>query len=263
MLISFEQRNELNQLFEKLRLTQKQGKKSGAKINQILSYLEVLASNCRKLSRKRALVLVDSCCGNCYLSFLAYYYFTFVEKRGVEVHCVDHNSRLMDKCEGLAADLGFDNIYFHRCRIDEYTTGERVDIVYSLHACDTATDATLYFGIKHNVKTVLSVSCCQFSIRKKFRNSQYRGITRHSVFKEKLVYMVGDSLRALLLEMNGYKADIFEFTSSRYTDKNTMLRAQKNSNVINNQLLEDYCKISREFRVKPKLESFLNADFEE
>lgn len=85
----------------------------------------------------------------------------------------------------------------------DFKADGKVDLVYSLPACDTATDKALYSGIRNNDAYILSVSCCQHSLRKSLRNSRYRGNTKHSVFKEKMVYMIGDSLRALLLELGG------------------------------------------------------------
>jgi hypothetical protein len=132
----------------------------------------------------------------------------------------------MEKNRQRAQSFEFERMFFHACDIEDYAHNGRPDRVYSLHACDSATDKTLSLGLRTEARNILSVSCCQHTIMKKMRRHPYTGITRHQVFKKKLVYMVGDSLRAMLLEMQGYQVDIIEFSSIRYTDKNIMLRAK-------------------------------------
>ncbi len=257
MLITRNQRENLNNLFDRLKLNNKHGKDHDAKIEQILSYLEIIHAEIRRYSMKRNLVFIESCAGNCCLSFLVYYYYTHIEKRPVSIHCVDINNKLLFNAEKTAAEMGFDRMYFHNCDILNYNAAGNIDLVYSLHACDTATDGTIFLGLKNRAKTILSVSCCQHSIKKQLRNPRYRVITKHGVFKDRIVYMAGDSLRALLLEMNGYKTDIFEFVSSRYTDKNIMIRGRIGNCINRGELLEEYTKVSNEFHLKPALERYL------
>lgn len=258
MLISQSQREDLNELFDKLKLNNKQGKDRDVKIQQVLSYMEIINANVRRYSSKRNLHFVESCAGNCYLSFLVFYYYTYIEKRPVTICCIDINGKLMANAKTAAEEMGFDNMHFYTGDVAEFKTQESIDLVYSLHACDTATDGTLYLGIKNRARIILSVSCCQHTIRKQLRNPRYRGITKHEVFKDRMVYMAGDSLRALLLEMNGYRTDIFEFVSSRYTDKNIMIRARRGTSCSRGELLREYEKVSEEFHVKPMLETYLN-----
>jgi hypothetical protein len=257
MLIPRNQREKLNELFDKL--SNKHGMDRDVKIQQILAYLEVIHANIRKYSPKRNLFFIESCAGNCCLSFLVSHYYTNIEKRSVTICCIDTNSSLMDKARSVAGEMGFERMNFHTGDVLEYEKQGSVDLVYSLHACNTATDGTLYLGLKTGAKTILSVSCCQHYIKKQLRNPRYRGITKHGIFKDRLVYIVGDSLRALLLEMNGYKADIFEFVSSRYTEKNIMIRANINNNGRNQELLEEYEKVCREFNIQPLLELYLRT----
>lgn len=263
MLINSQTRQSLEVIFEAIRLkSSKTGNGSGkvCKIEQIFSYLEIIHANLRKYSPKRKLVLVDSGAGNCYLSFLVYYFYTQLEPRNITLHCVDHNEKLMNRCQQRAAELGFKEMHFHSCDILDLEIEGTVDLVYCLHACNSATDKTLYFGSDKKAATILSVSCCQHDIKQKIRNQRYSSITKHSVYKDRIAYMVGDSLRALLLEMQGYKTDIFEFVSSRYTDKNTMLRARRCPRNNRDKTLQEYQKIKDEFKVSPELESYLLKD---
>ncbi len=260
MLIDRMKREHLNELFGKLKLLNKQGKDHNAKIEQILAYLEIIHSHVRKYSLKRELVFIDSCAGNCYLSFLVYYFYTEIEMRKVRIHCVDYNDSLMQKAERLANEFGFENMHFHTNDVLEFEAPTNINLVYSLHACDTATDATLYLGIKSRAKMILSVSCCQHTIKKQFRTSKSKGITKHSIFKDRLLYMIGDSMRSLLLELNGYTPGIFDFVSSRYTDKNIMLRAVPGKLTRSEDVLNDYKKMYDDYKVVPVLEHYLYKD---
>lgn len=251
----------LNHFFETIGLrdqNQQSGKDKAAKIGQIVSYLEVINALARKYSKKRELVFIDCGAGNCYLSYLVYYYYSEIDKRPVRIHCLDHNQRLMEKNRRRAQSFGFDRMFFHTCDIEDYSHDGRPDMVYSLHACDSATDKTLFLGLKTEARNILSVSCCQHSV--KIKRHPYTGITRHQIFNKKLAYMVGDSLRAMLLEMHGYKVDIIEFASTRYTDKNIMLRAKKGQAKNLDQLNEQYQTIQKTFNFSPALEQYLRSN---
>ncbi len=250
----------LNLFFQKIRLkdqNQQSGKDKTAKIGQILSYLEIIHAQVRKYSKKRELIFIDCGAGNCYLSFLVYYFYTQIEKRPVQIHCLDINQSLMENNRRRAEALEFKRIFFHTGDIADYVYDGHPDMVYSLHACDSATDKMLYLGLQTEARNILSVSCCQHTNIKKMKGHPYTGITRHQIFKEKLAYMVGDALRAMLLEMHGYQVDIIEFASSRYTDKNIMLRAQKGHRNDVAQLTEQYQKLQNAFNFSPALESYL------
>ncbi len=265
MLINRENKEKLNDLFLKLKLRNDRDGSSinkEAKIQQVIAYLEILHSVVKNYSAKRKIVFVDCGAGNCYLSFLVYFFYKEIEKKNVEIHCVDRNETLMEKTEALATELGFTNMFFHSEDIMKFSVKGNIELVYSLHACDTATDKTLYFGLKSKAKNILSVSCCQHSFKKKLGTHPYKGITKHRVFKDKITYMIGDSLRALLLESNDYMVDIFEFVSSKYTDKNIMIRGKKGSNNKSLAAKKEYEKLSLQFNIKPELESYLNEEFE-
>jgi hypothetical protein len=258
-----ETQESLNHFFQKIRLVdqnQQSGKDKAAKIGQILSYLEIVDCQVRRFSKKRELVFIDCGAGNCYLSFLVYYFYKTINNRPIRIHCLDHNQALMEKNTQRAQTLRFERMFFHACDIEDYVTEDRPDMVYSLHACDSATDKMLFLGLKTKARNILSVSCCQHTSVRKLRGHPYTGLTRHKVFKEKLAYMVGDSLRAMLLEMHGYKVDIIEFASSRYTDKNIMLRAKWGQAKNAERLEEQYLTLQETFNLHPALEEYLLAE---
>ncbi len=261
MLIDKNTREELNHLFYLLKLQDRFANSSldkQVKIEQIIAYLEIVHAELRNTSRKRKLVFVDCGAGNCYLSFLIYYFYHKIESRELEIHCVDINEKLMQANQKLAQEMNFRDIYFHTMDITEFSIAKKVDMVYSLHACDTATDKTMYLGIKNNVKIILSVSCCQHSIS--IQPQLLKSMVRYKSFRDKLLMFVADSLRALLLERNNYKVDIFDFVSSRYTEKNTMVGAIKTEFRKQIDEREEYRKLSREFNAKPYLEKLLEEE---
>ena len=260
MLIQHEQKQALNAFLKKLKLEKLPNNEVDdrtAKTEQILAYLENIHAQVRRLSKKRELVFIESGAGNCYLSYLIGYFYTFIEKRPVRIHCIDTSLRLMDKNRQVARDMGLESMHFHACDIADYHHEGPVDVVFSLHACDSATDKALYLGLKTEARHIFSVSCCQHTINKQLKRKPFTGMLRHRVFKEKLSYMVGDSLRALLLEMRGYKVDILEFVSTRYTDKNILLRAQKMQVSNLEKLEEEYMLLQKTFQVAPALERYL------
>lgn len=257
MLLDGKRKEALNAFFQ--HISPQNGKDKAAKIEQILAYLEIIHAQLRKYSTKRPLVCIECGAGNAYLSFLVYYFYTVLEERPIIVHCLDTNSRLMEKARQRAHTLQFDHMHFHACDIADYTLAGRVNIVYSLHACDSATDKTLYLGLRKNAICILSVACCQHGLMRQSRGHPYKKLTQYRVFKEKMVYMIGDALRALLLEMRGYKVDILEFASSRYTDKNIMLRARKGQVKNKNELEGEYVRMCDAFHVTPPLDKYLQV----
>ena len=261
MLVMKELRLELEGFFRKIRLVSDENNMvtdKAKKIRQILAYLEVIRCQVRKYSRKRELVFIDGCAGNCHLSFLVYHYFANIEERPVRIHCVDYNSRLRAKNAERARELGFDNIHFHGCDVGEFEPEGRVDAVYSLHACDDATDKVMALAVNCGARNILSVSCCQHIVKKQIRTNPVTSpLSRHSVFKDRLAYMVGDTMRALLLEMNGYEADAIEFVTATATEKNIMIRARVGQPKPQAVLIPEYEGLKRSFRVTPALEELL------
>ncbi|PJC87179.1 hypothetical protein CSW98_04560 [Vibrio sp. HA2012] len=237
---------------------QKQFQDKSKKLEQILAYLETIHSQLRHYSTKRELVIIDSGAGNCYLSFIVYYFYQIIMKRPVQLHCIDINERLMDKNREFAQQLGFSDMFFHACDIATYQHQGKVDLAYSLHACDTATDKAILLGAQNQARHILSASCCQHSIKKSMQTMKTtKGITRHTIYRDRMLYMLADSMRALLLEMLGYQVDVIEFVSSRATDKNTLLRAHKRQCRDPEELRQQYQDLRNAFRVVPALETYL------
>lgn len=195
------------------------------KHQQVFSYITQIVSALRKLSAKRPIVFLDCGCGKSYLSFVLYHYCKTVLHRNIKIIGVDNNATLIQKCQSVADALGFQSMQFYHTPIDLFNSDEKIYVVYSLHACDTATDQTIAKGVNECAKYIFSVSCCQHTHRRQIKRHPLTKISQHKPYKERLVDMVGDSMRALILEHLNYGVHIFEFTAAQYTPKNIMLRA--------------------------------------
>lgn len=261
MLIEHDTRIQLCEFSQKLGLItpqKKQKSDKARKVEQIIAFLEVIHSQVKKYSQKRELVFVDSGAGNCYLSFIVYYYYTYIVQRPVRIHCIDINEALMNKNRDFAEKLGFARMHFHTADIEQYRHNGPIDVAYSLHACDIATDKAVLLGLKNKAKHILSVSCCQHSVKNKMQPyTCTKGLTKHSVIKDRLLYIVLDSMRALLLEMQSYDVDLIEFVSSRATDKNLMIRAHKKQTVDDDAIYSQYKQLRKAYNLRPYLEGML------
>lgn len=234
------------------------------KYKQIFSYIEQFKAAFSKLSTKRPIVMVDCGCGKSYLSFLLYEYCQHILGRKIKIIGVDNNPDLIGKCQKAANELGFDQMFFCSADVKAFRVTEEVDIVYSLHACDTATDQTIAKGVEFNAKYIFSVSCCQHTNRSKMTGHPLKKISRYQPYKERLVDMLGDSMRGLLLEHLGYGVKIFEFVAAEQTPKNIMLRAVKNA--ANKQEKEsallEYHRLVELFNFSPALEIMITPYLE-
>ncbi len=252
----------LNTLFKEIGLfssNDRPYKAQTRKHQQILAYLPLLESASKKLSTKRPIVFLDCGCGKSYLSFAVYAYFTHVLGRDIKIIGIDRNPELINKCNESANTLGFKHLNFYCADVAEFTPNESIDMVYSLHACDAATDYTIAAGINFGAQYVFSVSCCQHTNHNNIRSHALTSISRHAPYKERLTDMIGDSMRALILEHYGYGVNVFEFINSQYTPKNIVLRAIKNKakKTSRANALAQYQELTKMFSFEPALMGLL------
>lgn len=261
--INFET-NELKYIFSAIGLSNENGanyKQRFKKHEQVYDYLLHLNKAVERLSRKREIILVDCACGKSYLSFVANYYFRNISKRKVKFICIDYNEHVVTASKAAAEELGFDNMDFLCEDIFKVNFQVKPDVIYSLHACDTATDMTIAKGILEDAKYIMTVSCCQHTVRHQMKKHPLTSITKHGVYKEKLVDMVADSMRTLLLESKGYKVNVFEYVASSKTPKNVMVRAVKGGGLSGKNYensIESYNKLRNMFNVQPKLGDYID-----
>ncbi len=255
--------NNLNRVLSEIGLKNPNGddyKERRKKYEQVFSFIDHLEKALDKLSTKREILLVDCACGKSYLSFIANYYFTQVQNRKVRFCCIDYNEQVIETSKRAAEALGFKNMNFICSDIFMVEFKENPDIVYSLHACDTATDMTIAKGVLEKSKFILTVSCCQHSVRESMKHHGLGSITKHGIYKERLSDMVADSMRALVLESQGYKVSLFEYVPSSHTPKNIMVRATRIGTVSSEKAMQknqEYDALERIFNTQPKLNEFI------
>ena len=264
--LNFESK-EIREIFSAIGLTNKEGveyKQRITKQRQVFDYLNQLNSIIRPLSPKKQIILVDCASGKSYLSFLANYYFSEVQKKNIRFICIDHNEKLIKDSAQAARSLGFNNMEFRCASILESDSGIRPYIVYSLHACDTATDMTIAKGILENANYILSVSCCQKTVHNQLMKHPLKSVTRFGAYKTRLADMLADSMRGLVLESMGYMINLFEFVPSAETPKNIMLKAEKGSpnEKRSRQAIQEYEDLQEAFHIKPKLLDYLKGSLE-
>ena len=197
------------------------------KYRQINRFLEFIQDILPELPKNRPLTIIDFGCGKSYLTFAMYYYLNIL--MGYEVHMIglDLKSDVIRHCNELADKYGYANLEFIHGDIADFEGADAVDMVVTLHACDTATDYALYKAVRWNAKVILSVPCCQHELNGQISNDMLSAIFSYGLLKERMAALMTDGLRGQLLEAVGYKTQILEFIDMEHTPKNILIRAVK------------------------------------
>ncbi|EFC95264.1 SAM-dependent methyltransferase [Hungatella hathewayi] len=197
------------------------------KFRQINRFLEFIEDILPRLDKSRENVIIDFGCGKSYLTFAMYYYLH--ELRGYEVRIIglDLKQDVIDRCNRLSEAYGFDKLKFYHGDIASYDGVDHVDMVVTLHACDTATDYALEKAVKWDASVILSVPCCQHELNKQMDNKLLRPVFQYGLIKERMAALYTDALRAEILENRGYRTQILEFIDMEHTPKNILIRAVK------------------------------------
>lgn len=225
------------------------------KFRQINRFLEMVRDVQDALPPDQPLHIIDFGCGKSYLTFALYYYLTTRLSRQVEIMGLDLKRDVVSHCNTIAQDLGYAGLRFETGQIADFTGIDGVDMVVSLHACDTATDDALAKAIQWEAQVILAVPCCQHELFKQLQNEALQAMLQHGIIRERLTGLVTDSLRAALLEAEGYTVQMLEFIDMAHTPKNILLRAvRKQSNPDRARLLREY-EVLRDFwHATPALE---------
>ena len=197
------------------------------KFRQINRFLEFIEDILPRLNKSRENVIIDFGCGKSYLTFAMYYYLH--ELKGYEVRIIglDLKQDVIDHCNRLSVAYGFDKLKFYHGDIASYDGVDHVDMVVTLHACDTATDYALEKAVKWDASVILSVPCCQHELNKQMDNELLRPVLQYGLIKERMAALYNDALRAEILENRGYRTQILEFIDMEHTPKNILIRAVK------------------------------------
>jgi len=197
------------------------------KFKQINKFLEIVDDSLKDKKIEDDFIIIDFGCGKAYLTFALYYYFYFIRNVKVKITGLDLKEDVIAFCNETAEKLNYDRLEFMYGDIRDFEYKSKVDMIVTLHACDTATDAALVKAVKWNTDIILSVPCCQHEFYDKIQNSDLEPMLKHGLIKERVSSLVTDSLRSLFLETKGYKVQLMEFISMEHTPKNILIRAVK------------------------------------
>jgi len=201
------------------------------KFKQINRFLEFLEDVADELPKDRRVSIIDFGCGKSYLTFAMYYYFKIKKHYDIDVVGLDLKEDVIENCNRLSNKYGYEHLRFLRGDIKEYNEKEQVDMVVTLHACDTATDYALLKAVQWNAKVILSVPCCQHEINKQIENDMLAPVLRYGLIKERMSALITDAVRANLLEELGYQTQVLEFIDLENTPKNILIRGVKTDKI--------------------------------
>lgn len=197
------------------------------KFKQINRFLEFIEDILPQLEKGRELTILDFGCGKSYLTFAMYYYLHELKSYDIRIIGLDLKKDVIRHCNELSEKYGYEKLKFLEGDIADYTGVNQVDMVVTLHACDTATDYALAKAVGWNAKVILSVPCCQHELNRQIKNDVLAPVLKYGLIKERMAALVTDALRAEYLEREGYETQVLEFIDMEHTPKNILLRAVK------------------------------------
>jgi SAM-dependent methyltransferase len=219
-------------------------KSKSDKFKQINRFLEFIEDILPHLDQDKELTILDFGCGKSYLTFAMYYYLKVLKGYHINVIGLDLKTDVIEHCNQLSKKYNYDKLHFLQGDIASYNGSSSVDIVVTLHACDTATDHALHKAITWGAKVILSVPCCQHELNNQLHNDILKPVLNYGIIKERMAALITDALRAELLETKGYRVQLLEFIDMEHTPKNILIRAVKRTRTTN----QDTIKKDQELR---------------
>ena len=248
-------------------------KSSYNKFKQINKYLEFIDDVIEELKAKKLITdhinVLDFGCGKSYLTFALYYYLKNYRKDlTFSIVGLDLKKDVIEFCNKLAKKLNYENLEFLNGNIKDYDKSKEVDLVFSLHACNNATDYSLEKALSLDAKAILAVPCCHhefFEKVQKNKNSEFYNTLKimadNGVVLDKFATLATDSFRSLSLELCGYKTKMIEFIDMEHTPKNTLIKAIKSKSSNLKEKLVEYNKLKEFLGIKPLLEDLIKKYF--
>jgi hypothetical protein len=228
-----------------------------AKFRQVSRFLELVDDVLGALPTGR-LTIVDFGSGKSYLTFALHHLVTAIRGREAEIVGLDLKEDVVAACESLARRLGAEGLRFESGDIAGYRGVERADLVVSLHACDTATDAAIARAVGWQAQVILAVPCCQHELAPQLENAALAPVLSRGLLREHFAADVTDAVRAQLLEAVGYDAQVTEFVELEHTPKNVLIRAIRRPGRDRAKALERYLALKAALHIDPALERLLD-----
>jgi SAM-dependent methyltransferase len=237
-----------------------------SKFRQINEYLKLVEqTDVLHEFRPNPVHVVDCGCGNAYLTFATYHYFTNVLGLDTKMVGIDVQDNLLQRHIANAQSLGWDNLRFEATQIIDYKPDFSPDVVLALHACDTATDEAIAQGIKWRSKLIVTAPCCHHELQVQLHNQScpvpFRSVARYGILSERLGDILTDTFRALILRIMGYRTDVVQFVASEHTAKNLMIRSVGGLRVGDRRFIREYNELKEYWQVTPYLERLLAEEF--
>lgn len=229
------------------------------KFKQINRFLEFVEDSIAALPTGKKLRILDFGCGKSYLTFALYHYLKVVKGFDLEVTGLDLKKEVIEECTQIARDLDYTDLTFRVGDVHDYTGETEVDLMVTLHACDVATDVALARAVDWNASVILSVPCCQKELNRQLDCAPLDVMLQHGLIKEKFASLATDSIRAELLTLVGYEAQLLEFIDLEHTPKNILIRAYKQYKRPTEEKIDRYIAFRDLLQARPFLENELSG----
>lgn len=225
------------------------------KFKQINRFLEMVDDVIDQLPTDRPVHIIDFGCGRSYLTFALYHYLTQIKQLSVKIEGLDLKEKVIEDCNALAKQCHYDHLNFKHGDIVDYTSEDTIDMVVTLHACDTATDLALQKAVGWNASVIMSVPCCQHELNQQIKCEPLAELFSYGIIKERTSALFTDAMRANWLKLQGYEVQILEFIDVAHTPKNLLIRAVRSDEIAN----ED-SEATIDYRQFDQLQAYLGSD---
>ncbi|MCH5193115.1 MAG: SAM-dependent methyltransferase [Oscillospiraceae bacterium] len=226
------------------------------KFRQINRFAEIIDDAVREHRiPDRPIRIIDFGCGKSYLTFVLYHYFTEIRGMDVQMLGLDLKADVIDKCNAAAKRYGYTGLKFEMGDIENASVTGKVNMVVTLHACDTATDYALHNAVMREADMIFSVPCCQHELGGQMKTDNFGILTRYGIIKERTAALCTDAIRANLLEYCGYRTQLLEFIDFEHTPKNILIRAVRRDSPSpkRKMYLDEAEALMKEFSFEPTL----------